>query len=166
MPESTLNWSSASHSIYLPEIDEEHQALFRMCGRIQSLLPEGGSLNAAAGELREFTAQMAAHFAHEEALMRAAHYGSRAWHRGQHDVARARMAQMERDLEQQDRDAILRTMEFISAWLQTHTAVSDRMMGAHLRSHRRVRPAVQVRKTARPVKGAPSYRRGSRRQPV
>jgi hemerythrin-like metal-binding protein len=157
-----MNWISENHSMYLPELDDEHQILFRLGDEVYDIMLAGASLSEAAPKVLEFISKMISHFVHEETLMRSSHYPSRAWHRGQHDVIRAKMAELEHSMQQGDRDAVLPAIDYVSAWLQTHTAVSDRMMGAHLRSHRRSRRYGQVRKPAEPVTGAPSYRRGNR----
>ena len=161
-----LNWTSESHSVYVPEIDEEHKALFRLCDEVYGAMMEGAGLSSVTPKLRELAAQALAHFAHEEKLMRSSRYPSRAWHRAQHDVIRAKLAELARALEQGDREAVRAALDFTSAWFQTHTAVSDRMMGAHLRSHRRSPATAQVRNPGIVIRGGPSYRRGSRRQPL
>ena len=161
-----LNWISESHSVYLPEIDAQHQALFRLTDELYGDMLEGASLSSVTPKLQDFIAQTLCHFAHEEALMRSSRYQARAWHRSQHDVVRAKLAELEESIRQGDREAVLPAIDFISAWLQTHTAVSDRMMGAYLRSHRRDHRAAQVRRPAAVLTGVPSCRRGSRRRPA
>ena len=66
--------------------------------------------------------------------MRSMRYPSYAWHKRQHDTVRAKLVLLERDAQKGDREAVLTALEFLTAWLQTHTAVSDRMMGAFLRT--------------------------------
>ena len=134
-----MNWISESHSMYVPELDEEHRNLFRLGDDVYEAMLSGAGLAETAPKVQAFIAQMTSHFVHEETLMRSSRYPSRAWHRGQHDTVRAKMAELERSMQQGDRDAVLPAIDFISAWLQTHTAVSDRMLGAHLRGHRRSR---------------------------
>src|ERR1051325_7853553 len=161
-----LNWICESHSVYLPEIDEEHKELFRLGDEVYEAMMEGASLSAVAPKLLALASQAINHFNHEEALRRSARYPSRAWHRGQHDVIRAKLAELERSIQGADREAVLPAIDYISAWLQTHTAVSDRMMGAYLRSHRRAERSGRARTPVEAVRGGPSCRRGSRRRPA
>ncbi len=152
--------------MYVPELDDEHKTLFRLGDEIYETMLESAGLSAVAEKVQEFSVAMASHFVHEETLMRSSRYPSRAWHRGQHDRMRAKIAEMERSVEQGDREAVLLAIDCISAWLQTHTAVSDRMLGAYLRCHRRSRRSGQARQEPAPLMGVASCRRGSRRQPL
>ncbi len=77
------------------------------------------------------------HFAHEEKLMRGARYLSFDWHRQQHDTARKRIKQFVPLIEQGDRAAGQELVEFLTHWLDDHTMVTDRMMGAYLRNQGR-----------------------------
>ena len=156
-----LNWISESHSMYVPELDEEHQNLFRLGDELYDAMLSGATLSSVTTRLHDFISQITSHFVHEETLMRSSRYPSRAWHRGQHDVVRAKLAELQKSVEKGDREAVLPAIDYLSAWLQTHTAVSDRMLGAHLRSHRRC-DRRGSRKLAAPVPGVPFCRRGSR----
>jgi hemerythrin-like metal-binding protein len=84
--------------------------------------------------LRDLIAHTSSHFSREERLMRSMRYPSYAWHKGQHDTVRAKVARLQRCVERGDREAVLPALDFLTAWLQTHTAVSDRMMGAFVRT--------------------------------
>ena len=77
------------------------------------------------------------HFSHEERLMQAARYSAYEWHKGQHDAVRRRMAAFVSNLEQGDLEAPHLLLEYLAEWLDGHTGLTDRMMGASLRNYER-----------------------------
>ena len=95
---------------------------------------ESFPLSTVEPGLRDLIDHTVSHFSHEERLMRSMRYPAYAWHKGQHDTVRAKVADLQRRVQKGDREAVLPALDFLTAWLQTHTAVSDRMMGAFLRT--------------------------------
>ena len=92
---SLFKWSSA-HSVYLPEIDAEHRAIFQLGNELHKALMAGAwlaQLKPILANLLESTVQ---HFRHEERLMRAIHYEAFDWHKGQHDTALKRSKKLAR----------------------------------------------------------------------
>ena len=128
-----LTWNR-SYEIYIPEIDEEHRALFQMVDRMHDAVLAGGP--EVEHLAREVAAHVVAHFEHEEALMRASYYASLDWHQRQHEAILAKCTRLMRRIRRGDPKAPLDFLGALAEWLRTHTAVSDRMMGAHLRNHR------------------------------
>jgi hemerythrin len=57
----------------------------------------------------------------------------------QHDLARDRATAMLHDVEAGSVEAARVFLEFVAKWFRDHMAVSDRMMGAHLRNYERCR---------------------------
>jgi hemerythrin-like metal-binding protein len=129
-----LEWKAEHNSVAVPEIDEDHREIFRLGNDLYQALAGGALLNAIEPEARKLIAHTLDHFKHEERMMRSRRYRAYGWHKGQHDTVRTRLAVMERELEQGDREALMSGIDYLTAWLQTHTAVSDRMMGAFLRT--------------------------------
>jgi hemerythrin-like metal-binding protein len=131
----TLQWT-ASHAVFVTEIDDEHRNIFQALADVESVLASGSQsqLRKAAERL---TSQMAAHFAHEERLMRAARYRSLRWHKRRHDGARKRVAGLLLRIDRQDPVAGPELVDYLTSWLHDHTLVADRMMAAALRNHRR-----------------------------
>ena len=133
---SLFKWSSA-HSVYLPEIDAEHRAIYRLGDELhQAVLANADQarLQPILANLFESAEQ---HFRHEERLMRAIHYTAFAWHKGQHDAVRKRSRALAKRIAGGDSAAIGELIEFLSEWLRGHMAVADRMMGARLRNYLR-----------------------------
>lgn len=131
-----LKWSS-SHAVFVAEIDDEHKDIFEAAAQFQAALSDGAPKAHVSHLVECLAARIEDHFAHEERLMRASHYESSAWHRRSHDGARERVAQFIQRFEQQDQEAGPQLLEYLKQWLDQHTGVADRMLGAFLRNQRR-----------------------------
>src|ERR1035441_953321 len=133
---SLFKWTNAC-SVYLPEIDAEHRAIFRLGDELQKAVladADPAVLQAILVNLRETAEQ---HFRHEERLMRAIHYTAFDWHKRQHDAARRRAKAAARRVAGGDFAAAGELVEFLSEWQRGHMAVADRMMSARLRNYLR-----------------------------
>ena len=133
---SLFKWTSAC-SVYLPEIDAEHRAIYRLGDELHKAVladAEPAVLQPILANLLETAEQ---HFRHEERLMRAIHYTAFAWHKAQHDAARKRLRALARRIAGGDRTAAGEMLEFLSDWLRGHIGVADRMMSARLRNYLR-----------------------------
>ena len=131
-----FHWSK-SNAVFLPDIDDEHQAIFQATGELQQALHTRAPLFQLQEILHRLIATTEDHFAHEEGLMHGARYLSFDWHRQQHDTVRKRFKEYAPRIEQGDREAGHLLVEFFTRWLEDHTAVTDRMMGAYLRNQER-----------------------------
>jgi hemerythrin len=136
-----FKWTSA-HSVYLPEIDAEHRALFSLGAELQKSLDNGTELSALRPTLVNLIASAEAHFKHEERIMKAAHYNAYAWHKKQHNAVRWRVRRLVKRIDAGEPVAAEELLEFLNDWLKTHTQVSDRMMGAYIRNVLRFNMAV------------------------
>jgi hemerythrin-like metal-binding protein len=133
---SLFKWSNA-HSVYLPEIDAEHRALYRLGDELHKALLAGAVPAQMQPILANLLESAEQHFRHEERLMRAIHYNGFAWHKHQHDAARKRTKALAKSIEGGDSAAAGELLQFLSDWLRDHMAVADRMMGARLRNYLR-----------------------------
>jgi len=131
----TLQWTT-SHAVFVTEIDDEHRDIFQALAEIETLLASGGRSQVRKAAER-VAGRVAAHFAHEERLMRAARYSSLRWHKRCHDTARKRVAALLVRIEREDPVAGPELVDYLTSWLHDHTRVADRMMAAALRNHRR-----------------------------
>lgn len=131
-----FEWSE-SHAVHVPEVDDEHQQLFRLCADLQSAMMAGVPSQEVQSIVDQLAMHVAAHLSHEERQMRAAGYPLYAWHQRQHHTARSRLTALERRARRGDRDAALELLEFLSGWLNDHIRLADRMLGAYLRNHDR-----------------------------
>jgi hemerythrin-like metal-binding protein len=126
-----------SDTVFVSDIDEEHRVIFDATGELQQALGNSAPLFQVQEILHRLIAGTEDHLAHEEQLMRGARYPSFDWHKQQHDTVRDRMRRYAPLVEQGDAAAGTELVDFLTHWLHDHTAVTDRMMGAHLRNQRR-----------------------------
>jgi hemerythrin len=133
---STFKWSS-DHSIYLPEIDAEHRALYRLGDELHKALLAGADAAQQKRLMANLLESAEEHFRHEERLMRAMHYTAFAWHKSQHDAVRKRARSAVTHMEKGDSGAAGEFLQFLAVWLRDHMSVADRMMGAYLRNYLR-----------------------------
>jgi len=133
----SLKWSK-SHAVFVTEIDDEHKEIFKALSDLEGGLANLGSSAEVRMLAQRVVTYVAEHFAHEERLMRAARYGSIAWHKQQHDTARRRVGEFVLQIEQGDAKAGPALVEYLTLWLHNHTRLADRMMGAFLRNRRRI----------------------------
>ena len=131
-----FRWSK-SNAVFLPAIDDEHRAIFQAAGELQQALHTRAPIFEVRDILHRLIAATEDHFAHEEGLMHGARYLSFDWHRQQHDTVRKRFKQYAPLIEEGDGEAGRRLVEFFTRWLEDHTSVTDRMMGAYLRNRER-----------------------------
>jgi len=131
-----LKWSPG-HAVHIPEVDDEHQLLFRLCNELQSALSSGARSRQLNSILSKLSDHMAAHFAHEERDMRASGYSLYEWHRRQHRAAHSRLALLEQQVRSFDRAGALEVLGAFCRWLDDHIRLADRMLGAHLRNRQR-----------------------------
>jgi hemerythrin len=131
-----FGWSEGNE-VYLPLIDAEHRALFGLGDALQNAVSAGAAATEVREHLHRLTAQAEEHFTHEEWLMQSAGYPSYGWHKHQHDTARRRINLYAPLIESGDREATDAFLEFLCGWLQDHTGLTDRMMGAYLRNYER-----------------------------
>jgi hemerythrin len=135
-----FHWTRAK-SVFMPELDAEHRSLYEMGENLHQGWRAGAPPEAMLPPLRALLAAAEEHFAHEERLMRAAHYPLLNWHKRQHETARNASRPLVARLEAGDRQAVRELLVFLSGWMKDHLAVADRMMAAALRAFARVSAA-------------------------
>lgn len=79
-----LQWKS-SFSLGIPAVDLEHQNMIRMINEVYASVPDEHDRQAVQAALGDIHAGIAAHFALEERLMRAAAYAGYAAHKDDHE---------------------------------------------------------------------------------
>ena len=130
-----LTWDP-SLAIDVPEIDDQHRALFAEVDRFDAAVRAG----VHGPELRKLFAFLGRyaqeHFETEERLMRDAGYPRLASHALEHAEFRRRLATLLPHWESEgDSIALLMAVSgFLARWLREHVATSDRAIGEYLRS--------------------------------
>lgn len=130
------------NSVHVPEIDAEHQSIYRLAGDLRGALLNGAKQGQVELLARRVSTEVAAHLTHEERLLRTSRYPALEWHERQHQTGRARLARLERAVARGNLDGVFDALESLAGWLRDHTSVADRMAGAYLRNHWRSRSTV------------------------
>jgi len=135
-----FKWTKAL-AVFIPEIDAEHQTIFRMADDLHQAVLTHAPVSRIQELLRALAAYTEDHMAHEEKIMRSLRYPAFAWHKNQHDTVRKRIAYFGPLIETGDPEAAEMLVEFLSQWLKDHLGLADRMMTAYVRNQRRLRAA-------------------------
>src|SRR5215831_10876853 len=133
----SFKWTKA-HAVHLAHVDAEHRNLYRMAEELQQAARAGAEVARILELARAMAAAIEEHFSHEERLMKSAACPDFEWHKSQHDVARKRVKQFLKDLEAGNAESTGELLDYLARWLKDHLALSDRMMGAHLRNYERL----------------------------
>jgi hemerythrin-like metal-binding protein len=139
----TLNWT-ISNAVFVQEIDDEHKLIFGALTELGQLCSGGAGLPEIRKASARLVTRLADHFAHEERLMRAARYESLKWHRKLHVAAKWRVDALIDRLLEGDGEAAAELVEYLTQWLNDHTQVADRMMGAALRNYNLCKVTLQA----------------------
>ncbi len=142
-----FKWTKA-HAVFLPEVDAEHRNVFHLADELEAAVNAKAEAARVLEALRALIAATEDHFSHEERQMRSTHYEPYAWHKNQHDTLRKRMSLFAARIEQGDGEAAILALEYLSGWLKDHTAVTDRMLCAHLRNYGRAPRQTAVHQAA------------------
>jgi len=129
-----FKWSNAC-SVYLPEIDAEHRAIYRLANEFHKAILAGQDRDRLKELMAGLLEAEEQHFRHEERLMKAMHYSGAQWHKKQHDTARKQSKELAKRIEAGDAEAAVDVLKFLAQWLSDHITVADRMMGATLRNY-------------------------------
>ncbi len=121
--------------MFIPEIDVEHQEMFRLAAELRQAVLAGEKSARLDVLRRRLASEVNGHFAHEERLMRAAGYPSYKWHERQHQAARVRLAALAQGICDGERQPIFECLEGLAGCIRDHISVADRMAGAYLRNH-------------------------------
>jgi hemerythrin len=136
-----FQWSCA-HLVHLDEVDAEHRELFRQAGELHQAVLREADPKLIRTMLRVLVNAITAHFAHEESMMEVSGYSGFEWHRRQHRGATQAVLALSRKVQKGDLEAAKELLVFLAGWLEDHTSVTDRMMGAYLRNYARAAFAI------------------------
>jgi hemerythrin-like metal-binding protein len=135
-----LDWSTAD-LVFVPQMDEEHQKLFRDMEQAREAIERGTPVDRLGFTVWRLAKTMAVHFKSEEALMRRSHYQAAQWHEHQHQAGRRKLEQLRAAVRTGDEPKTTAAFEELARWMKDHIRLADRMLGAHLRNDGRVRLA-------------------------
>jgi len=115
------------YSVGIASIDSQHQALFRMAAELYTAMSSGQGKTALARILERLVQYTAAHFAHEERLMRLCDYPGFAEHQKQHEALTSQVMQFQADFLSGRTAMSVQVMQFLRNWLDSHIRGRDRL---------------------------------------
>ena len=134
---SAIQWSP-SLAVGVPEIDAQHQELFRRAERLVTALRTGerGEVQPLVRYLTEYVVE---HFSAEERYMREIGFPGLEGHRAAHDTFREDLAEMLADYERKGQTPLvaLTMHNWLSDWLRRHVGGLDVEIGRFADAKRR-----------------------------
>jgi hemerythrin len=131
---SLLTWSK-KYSVGLQAWDQEHTILFGILNDFHAAMLAGKAQSAAEPLLRKMVDYTQTHFAHEEAMMAAAHHPRLAQHRAQHEALTAKVMEFTGRSRTDDTNLYISLLRFLRDWLDRHIVQEDRDCAAWLIEH-------------------------------
>ncbi len=132
-----LQWTQAL-SVGIPEIDEQHQELFRRVDRVLTAASNGDApeVTRMLGFLREY---VEFHFAAEEVFMQNQTYPGIDAHKAEHAhlVSQVNLVAEEHRHTGPAPALVARMHHLLADWLKTHVALTDLAMARFVRRARR-----------------------------
>jgi hemerythrin-like metal-binding protein len=139
----SLLWTE-DNSVFVPEMDEEHEALFHLLHELRRAVLAGDPLDQLERQAGRLATRAASHFQHEERLMRASRYSAIDWHERQHQTGRARLAALTDAIRGHGQEPVFESLEALATWILDHVSVADHMLGSHLRNYDREQAALKT----------------------
>jgi hemerythrin-like metal-binding protein len=133
----SFEWSE-DHSVFIPELDEQHKALLEVSQELRTAVLTRESADRLEFLAGRMATRLAAHFRYEERLMRGSRYSAIDWHERQHQAARVKLANLWDAIRGRGAESIFAALEELADWHLDHATVADRMLAAHVRNHERI----------------------------
>lgn len=118
--------------IGVPEIDNEHEHLFELIGKVDAAIKsDTDSVSTAITLLNELKQYAVTHFAHEEHYMESIHDPELERQKKEHQafIEKVNSYQFSNITDESAMPLILELLEYLSRWLMTHILGSDIMIG-------------------------------------
>ncbi len=134
-----IQWTPAC-AVGVPEIDAQHQELFRRAEQLITAL-RAGDRSEVAPLFRYLSEYAKEHFAAEERFMREIGFPGLEGHRVGHETYRAALAELAADFQRKGATALvaLSVHNWLSEWLRQHVCGLDLEIGRFAEAKRRGR---------------------------
>jgi len=129
---SLFDWKSELN-VGHPEIDSQHQRLFRIAGEMHAAMLAGKGRAIMEKILENLVAYTKLHFASEEGLMQKHRYPEYPKHKAEHDKLTAQVVAFQKEFQIGHKSISIDLMKFLSDWLNHHIGETDRKIAAFLR---------------------------------
>ena len=119
-----IHWRD-EFSLGVESVDVEHREMIELINTLDNLMQQGASQDAVVDTLGEIYARIAAHFALEEKIMRAASYEQLPAHKMDHERLLDRLLDVIDSVDEEgryERDAL---SDYLNSWFSVHFRVHD-----------------------------------------
>ncbi len=119
-----IHWRD-EFSLGVEAVDVEHREMIELINTLDTLMQQGASQDAVVDTLGEIYARIAAHFALEEKIMRAANYEQLPAHKMDHERLLDRLLDVIDSVDEEgryERDAL---SDYLNSWFSVHFRVHD-----------------------------------------
>lgn len=126
-----IDWN-ASMMLGVPEVDFEHEELIGVINALGDLLHKGGPLEGVKELLGEINAQIEAHFALEEKIMRERGFTGYEAHKEDHDRLLEQIRDIMDEAESVDQNVLHEHLsQRLNVWFSEHFRTLDRSFHSH-----------------------------------
>ena len=128
---SLIEWKD-EFSVGVPSVDHEHRELIALINELHGTMRSQGTHDKVVESLGEIYAQISAHFALEEKLMRAASYEHFPEHKADHESLLDQLLDILDGVEADGRYDEPRLSSSLSDWFSEHFRTHDALLHARL----------------------------------
>jgi hemerythrin-like metal-binding protein len=130
-----FEWKT-EYSVNIESIDAQHQNLFAIGRELCAAMRAGKGKAVLSKILDRLVQYTAAHFAHEEDLMKASHYPDFAKHKAEHDALTKQVLAFQADFNSGRGTMAVEVMQFLRDWLGKHIHKSDAAYAPYLKNQK------------------------------
>jgi hemerythrin len=127
-----FEWNN-NFSVGIGSVDAQHQNLFAIARELHGAMTSGQGKAAMGRILDRLIQYTAAHFAHEERLMRLADYPGLETHRSEHEALTRKVMELQREFAAGKSSISVQVLQFLRTWLQQHIQHSDLAYAPYLK---------------------------------
>jgi hemerythrin len=126
--DNAFQWS-ASYSVKVEEMDDQHKKLFEIIRELYAAMRAGHGKDVMGEVLRRLIDYTVLHFKAEEKLMEKNGYPALAAHRAEHKALTDKVVTYKRNFDSGTAAMSLELMTFLQDWLQSHIKNVDQKYG-------------------------------------
>jgi hemerythrin-like metal-binding protein len=127
-----FSWND-KHAVGMPEIDDDHRALFHIAEQLYDAIEHGATGDKLDGLLARLASYAKFHFESEESLMRRTRFPGYAQHCREHERFTARISYLKTLGPARSEDAAKLLLDFLRVWMEEHMCGEDHRMASHVR---------------------------------
>jgi hemerythrin len=119
-----FQWND-SYNTGIGSVDAQHKTLFQIANRLHEAMTAGQGKAALGSILERLVQYTAAHFAHEERLMRLSDYPELAAHKALHEALTKQVLEFQAKFQTGQATMSVQLLHFLKNWLVGHIQGTD-----------------------------------------